>query len=146
MTSQTKDSHMIGSLHNVFAGLVFALLNEQVSRNAQERLIYMAARELLEWYGAMSADLKKEEAEQERLRQVGLTIDPATAETTWSYVDYYGCVGPEYFARDPGGEWVNFDKLPEATREALRERDGRLIDLEEYKAQGEWGYLKALRG
>lgn len=94
MTSQTKDSHMIGSLHNVFAGLVFALLNEQVSRNAQERLIYMAARELLEWYGAMSADLKKEEAEQERLRQVGLTIDPATAETTWSYVDYYGCVGP----------------------------------------------------
>jgi hypothetical protein len=27
------------------------------------------------------------------------------------------------FARNPGGEWVNFGDLPEATRKALLERD-----------------------
>jgi hypothetical protein len=141
MTLQTEDNHMIVDLHHAFAGLMFALLNKQVSRKAQDRLIYIAARELAEWYRAMTADLKKEKAEQERLRQVGLTIDPATAETTWSYVDFYGCACPDYFGRNPGGEWVNFDDLPEATREALRERDER----EQHKAQGEWRYLEAWR-
>jgi hypothetical protein len=81
------------------------------------------------------------EVEVERRRQIGLTIDPTTAETRTSreYVgDPYDILGPEYhqpeidgtsplirhcFARNPGAsndDWVNFDDLPEATRKALR--------------------------
>ena len=38
-----------------------------------------------------------------------------------------GQSGREYFARNPGGEWVHFHDLPEATREALWERDKRKL-------------------
>jgi hypothetical protein len=73
---------------------------------------------------------------QER-RKIGLTIDPATAETFFNYCelgDPYsvldqeyksGCVGRESFARNPGAEYnVWFYDLPEATRVALEKRDG----------------------
>ena len=68
-------------------------------------------------------------------RQVGLTIDPATAETTFWYADdadpyyvldhslYEGQVGRARFARAPGGEWVDFNDLPDATGKALAKRD-----------------------
>ena len=38
-----------------------------------------------------------------------------------------GQSGREYFARNLGGEWVLFEDLPEATRKALWERDGRKL-------------------
>jgi hypothetical protein len=74
--------------------------------------------------------------EIERRRQIGLTIDPATAETAvyWEGMDgpydvleegyHEGQSGREYFARNPDGDWVLFDDLPKATRKALWERDG----------------------
>jgi hypothetical protein len=66
----------------------------------------------------------------------GLLIDPETAEVMWVYgqtLDPYGVypdlpeecrqVGREYFARSPGTDvWVSFDDLPDATRNALREK------------------------
>jgi uncharacterized protein DUF3631 len=67
-------------------------------------------------------------------------IDPKTAEVDWSYgqvLDPYGaigvpedcsCVGREYFARRPGSDvWVHFDDLPDATREALWNRNRRKL-------------------
>jgi hypothetical protein len=85
------------------------------------------------------ADLKEYKIELERRRQIGLTIDPAAAETTFWWADVgdpYGILdatydlgqsGREYFARNPGGEWVHFHDLPEATRKALWERDKRKL-------------------
>jgi hypothetical protein len=78
-------------------------------------------------------------AEIERRRQIGVTIDPAIAETIFWYVDisdpycildpvfHLGQVGREHFARNPGGDWVHFNDLPEATGKALWERDGRKL-------------------
>jgi hypothetical protein len=79
-------------------------------------------------------DVDEYRAEVERRRQIGLTIDPATAETTFWWADVFdpyhildeshhgGQVGREGFARHPGArpkDWVGFNHLPEATREAL---------------------------
>ena len=84
-------------------------------------------------------DLAEYEAELARRRQIGLTIDPANAETTvrvvdWSdpydFLDESCHVGRwvrEYFARNPGGDWVHFGDLPNATNDALWERDGRIL-------------------
>jgi hypothetical protein len=65
----------------------------------------------------------------EHRRQIGLTIDPATAQmTSWqaamgaSMDEPYDILDPnedQYFARNPNGEWVLFEDLPEATRKAL---------------------------
>jgi hypothetical protein len=77
------------------------------------------------------ADLKEYKIELERRRQIGLTIDPTTAENDIWWSDIYdpyhvlgekhhlGGTGREQFARNPGGEWVHFYDLPEATREVL---------------------------
>ena len=80
--------------------------------------------------------------ELERRRQIGLTIDPATAETTFWWPDindpywllgekhHDGCYGRTYFARNPGAgpdDWVHFNDLPEATCDALWERDRRRL-------------------
>ena len=80
----------------------------------------------------------------ERRRQIGLTIDPATAETTFWWTDvidpydildpkhHAGSAGRTRFARNPGasnGDWVDFNDLPEATRKALWERDGRKLSF-----------------
>jgi hypothetical protein len=85
------------------------------------------------------ADLKEYETELERLRQIGITIDPATAETMFCWADmndpysilderyHEGQSGREHFARNPSGEWVHFHDLPEATRKALWERDKRKL-------------------
>jgi hypothetical protein len=68
-------------------------------------------------------DLKEYKIELERLRQIGTTIDPATAETAFFYADMndpYGILdekyhegqsGREYFARNPGDGWVHFHDL-----------------------------------
>jgi len=68
-------------------------------------------------------------------KRAGLEIDPETAEVHWEYGevgDPYGvhplpdwpeCVGRNYFARSPGrDEWVSFDDLPDAVRDALFEK------------------------
>jgi len=69
-------------------------------------------------------------------KEAGLKIDPETAEVEWTYaqtLDPYGVyrdlpedcqqVGREYFARSPESDvWVNFEDLPEATRDALWKR------------------------
>ena len=69
-------------------------------------------------------------------KEAGLHIDPEAAEVEWTYaqtLDPYSVdpdlpeelrqVGREYFARSPGSEvWVWFGDLPEATRNALREK------------------------
>jgi hypothetical protein len=74
----------------------------------------------------------------EERRKIGLTIDPATAETFFLYCDVtnpYSVLDPEpksfsigrvSFARYPGAEYnaVRFCDLPEATRVALEKRDG----------------------
>lgn len=75
-------------------------------------------------------------------KEEGKSIDPATAETRWSYervADPYGVIpnsdlsdegrgvsGRAYWARSPGSKiWVLFDDLPEATVKALWTRDKR---------------------
>jgi hypothetical protein len=85
------------------------------------------------------ADLEEYRIEIQRLRQIGLTIDPATAETAFFWADmndpydilgeryHEGQVEREYFARNPGGEWVLFEDLTEATRNLLWQRDGRRL-------------------
>jgi hypothetical protein len=66
-------------------------------------------------------------------REVGLKIDPATAEVSFHWTDTgdpYGiharspgedyCVGRSYFARSPGSDiWVEFGDLPDETRDKL---------------------------
>jgi hypothetical protein len=65
--------------------------------------------------------------------EAGKKIDRITAETArltrlagcdpyqldWSNPPSGACVGRDWFARFPGGVWVAFDDLPEATRTAL---------------------------
>jgi len=104
--------------------------------NRYSGAVYKAAWELTKVYVAADADMDEYNAERERLRQVGLTIDPATAEiTSWhaNIADPYCILDDVYcskgslvidrFARNPGGEWVYFGDLPEATLKALNERD-----------------------
>jgi hypothetical protein len=68
-------------------------------------------------------------------KEAGLHIDPETAAVEWEYgqvLDPYGVrnlpkeadqIGRIYFARSPESDiWVCFYDLPEATRDALRER------------------------
>jgi hypothetical protein len=92
-----------------------------------------------------------EEREQflaDRVRE-GLEIDPETAEVEWVYVramDPYG-IDPDlpeelhqtvrgYFARSPGGAWVCFYDLPDATRNALwQKHKGKLALSEQFKTQ-----------
>jgi len=111
--------------------------------------VYKAAWKVVETCQAVQAnydyriaDEEEYKAEIERRRQIGLTIDPATAETTFWYADAFdpyhicdekmhcGQVGRERFARHPGAswrDWVSFHDLPEATRNALWQRDGRKL-------------------
>ena len=74
---------------------------------------------------------------------VGRQIDQENADISWRFgqvVDPYGvypdlppecdCVGRCFFARAPGSlVWIEFGDLPEATREALWMRVGRLPSL-----------------
>jgi hypothetical protein len=86
-----------------------------------------AARELEQWLAVR--------------KDIGLKIDPKTAEVDWTYaqtLDPYGVgpelpeeyqqVGREYFARSPGGDvWVWFGDLPQATRDALWQKHKRKL-------------------
>jgi hypothetical protein len=77
------------------------------------------------------------------LEIAGRQIDPENAEIYWRFgqvVDPYGvypdvppecdCVGRLYFARNPGSRvWVEFGDLPEATRQVLWIRAGRLPSI-----------------
>ena len=73
-------------------------------------------------------------------KREALTIDPNTAEVTWSYeetLDQYGVhdlppelrqVGREYFARHPGNEiWVWFGDLPYVVSRKLLELHERKL-------------------
>jgi hypothetical protein len=92
------------------------------------------------------------EAELERRRLIGRTIDPATAEAELRWVDpndpygildekYHGTEKVhEYFVRNPGAsetDWVHLYDLPRATRTAFRSSDNRLIDRAEYDVEFE---------
>ncbi|MDP2359013.1 MAG: hypothetical protein Q8M31_23550 [Beijerinckiaceae bacterium] len=91
--------------------------------------------------------------------EAGLLVDPATAEMAWHHADvmdpYHDgfpdlphasegtCVGRERFARVPGGVWVNFGDLPEATREALWQRsDSTKLKFPNGVLDPEAGWLK----
>lgn len=93
------------------------------------------------WARQGDLHIEKVDAEEERRRQIGLTIDPATAETTFWWADtldpyslrdsryfpegYQVSFGRVQFARHPGAsgdDWVEFCDLPEATRNALWDR------------------------
>src|SRR4051812_33104024 len=90
---------------------------------------------------------------QEHRRLVGRSIEPETAEIFWKWgqiLDPYGdedalpeesrCIGRIYFARAPGGdEWICFNDLPEATREALWKR----MEAEEPSVVEFWNQLQA---
>jgi hypothetical protein len=102
-----------------------------------------ACKALEEVYNYRLTDIDEYKAEVERRRQIGLTIDPATAETTFWWADindpycilnremyHEECVQREQFARNPGAsnyDWVDFNDLPETTRKALWERDGHKL-------------------
>lgn len=80
---------------------------------------------------AAAVEQRRAALHQERLA-AGRLIDPATAEIMWWWaetLDPYGdgglppeaqCVGREWFARSPDGDWVSFSDLPEETRAAFR--------------------------
>ncbi len=134
---------------DAIAELVDAVVGREVTRAPYGEVVYKAAWKLAESCKALEAvynyrltDLDEYNVEVERRRQVGLTIDPATAETTFWWADVFdpydildpkhhgGQIGRESFARNPGAsndEWVDFGDLPEATRKALWERGGRKL-------------------
>jgi hypothetical protein len=151
------------NLHVAVRVLVGSVLRENAPREPYSDEVYEAARNVAEAYETACSnafcfyrltDVYDYEAEIERRRQIGLTIDPAIAETKiWRAdsndpyrilgVDYHGNDGMrlEYFARNPGAgddEWVHFHHLPIATRKALWQLDKRLADLDEYHAQLKW--------
>jgi len=131
---------------DAIAELVDAVVGREVPRAPYGDLVYKAALKLVDACKALDAvynyrltDFEEYKAEVERRRQIGLTIDPDTAETTsWKadINDPYGILDREkfhegyvdraMFARNPGGEWVDFSNLPAATINAICERDKRL--------------------
>ena len=75
MTIRTKDDHKVKMYEDDIARLVDAVAKQNVGR------ICWAARYLSESADAISKiDIAEYEAEIERRRQIGLTIDPATVE------------------------------------------------------------------
>jgi len=106
--------------------------------------VYELVWKLVEAGDAMKAaqnykitNMKEYKAEIKRRRKIGLTIDPATAETMFRMADCgdpydildakYNCecIHETLFVRHPGAgpfDWVDFRDLPEATRKTLLER------------------------
>ena len=146
----TEDNYkLVNKTHDdAIADLVDAVLcdHQEVRPARYSERVYKAAWKVVEASNALKAvynyrltDIDEYKAEVERRRQVGLTIDPATAETTFWWADlgdpydildpkhHWGGVGREHFARNPGGDWVDFNDLPEPTRKALWERDERKL-------------------
>jgi hypothetical protein len=132
---------------DAITALVDAAVDQNVPRGPYSEHVYDAARNVVESYKDAEAvdsyrltDLEEYKAERERRREIGLTIDPATAETMFWYADMIdpydildpkkyneNCCGRVRAARNPGGQWVAFEDLPEATCEALWKRDGRKL-------------------
>ena len=131
---------------DTITALVYALVGKNAPRGPYGQNVYKAVVKFVEAYRAGQemqncgiTDLDEYKAEIERRRQIGLTIDPATAETMFWFADindpydildeehHDGQFGRERFARNPGGVWVDFNDLPEATREALWQRDGHKL-------------------
>jgi hypothetical protein len=154
MPMPTSDDYKLVNKNqdDAIAELVDAVLREpqEGQRTKYSKPVYEAALKLVEACKALDAvydyrltDIDEYKAEVERRRQIGLTIDPATAETTFWFADicdpycildrekyHEGQSGREYFARNPGAsnyDWVDFFDLPEATRKALWERDERKL-------------------
>jgi hypothetical protein len=129
---------------NAITALVDALVGHNVPRGPYSKHVYKTAMKVMYAYRAGQevqncriTDLEEYKAEVERLRKIGLTIDPAIAETMFWYADVgdpYDILDPEKYhedccgrvqaARNPGGEWIVFHDLPGATEKALRKRDG----------------------
>jgi hypothetical protein len=130
--------------------LVDAAVGQNVPSGPYSEHVYDAARIVAESYEDAVAvhsyrltDLDEYEAERERRREIGLTIDPAAAEKIrWGadVSDPYDMLDPEKFhencygnvslARNPGGLWVYCGDLPEATDELLWPRKQRTPEAE----------------
>jgi len=141
--------------------LLVAVTRETVPRGPYSRPVYDAAEKVVEAFKAKKeankvveafqamqavynceTDPDEYKAELARRRQIGLTIDPATAETTVRLVDvgdpydildrsnHVGRWACEYFARHSGGDWILFQDLPDATDDALWKRDYADTDAE----------------
>jgi hypothetical protein len=147
MSMPSEDDHKVDNKNrdDAIAELVDAVLCERQKVPGARERVYHATRKLLTACKALEAvcnhtftDLDESRAEVERRRQIGMTIDPATAETTFWWADVFdhyhildkshhgGQIGREQFARHPGAsnnDWVDFNDLPEATHKALWERD-----------------------
>lgn len=156
-----KDDHWLvdKKSDDAITALVIAAVGQDVPRGPYGDQVYEAALNIAEAYQNVSAsytyrltDIAEYEAELERRRQIGLTIDPATAETAFWYANandpynilderYHGNVMVyEYFVRNPGAsqrDWVHLYDLPRATRTAFKARDKRLIDLAEHETEFE---------
>ena len=82
MTIRTKDDRKLKNYEDDIGTLVDAVAAKDVGR------ICWAARHLSKSADAIcKIDIAEYEAEIERRRQIGLTIDPATAETMFDWVD-----------------------------------------------------------
>jgi hypothetical protein len=153
MPMPTKDDYKLVNKNqdDAIAELVDAVLSDRQEGRCAEynKPVYKAAWKVTHACKALDAvhnyrltDIDEYKAEVERRRKIGLTIDPATAETTFWFADindtycildrkyHEGQSGREQFARNPGAssdDWVHFCDLPEATRKALWERDGRKL-------------------
>jgi hypothetical protein len=109
---------------DAITALVEALVGENVAGGPYSDDVYKAVAKFVYAYRAGQemqnfgiTDLDEYEAERERCRQIGLTIDPATAETMFWYADvsdpydildemyHEDCVGRVRAARNPGGHW-----------------------------------------
>lgn len=148
---------------DAITALVYHVIRTNVPRGPYSGQVYEAARNIAEarqigrlkpFYFYDLTYIEDYEAELDRRRQIGLTIDPSIAETKIWWADsndpyrildaeYHGGDErrPEYFARNPGAgddEWVYFHHLPIATRKALWQIDKRLTDVDEYNAEVEW--------
>jgi hypothetical protein len=155
MPLPTEDDYKLvdKNLDDAIASLTDAVTSgiEEKEEGGYSKRTYELVWKLVEAGNAVKAvynykitDIEEYHAEIERRRRIGLTIDPATAETTFWWADgldpyhildkefHYGSVGRERFARHPGAsnsDWVNFSELPEATRNALWKRDGRKLSF-----------------
>jgi hypothetical protein len=128
-----KDNHWLvdKNFDDTITALVYALAGQKVRRGPYTEHVYKAVVKFVEAYRAgqemencRMTDFDEYKAEVERRRQIGLTIDPATAETMFWHADmndpydilddeyHEGQYGREHFARHPGGVWVDFNDLP----------------------------------
>ena len=150
MTIRTKDDHKVKMYENDIAELVDAVADQNVGR------ICWAARYLSEFADAIcKIDIAEYEAEIERRRQIGLTIDPATAEMKFIWVDEndpYGVLEEqyqskvlrrEYFALHPDGTIGSLSRFAQSNTQSSvgprRATDGhRRLRCRSRAPQADW--------